>query len=439
MTRRSDSEFATNARAAVETRASRGLTLQILTIGVLIATFLGWAKWATVSEVATGIGKVIPSRQLQIVQSLEGGIVQQLFITEGVSVKEGQQLVRIDDTGFASRLGEVSKRRAALSAEIARLEAEAGDFADIEFDARLRSEAPAAVALEIEAFRARRAKLDNDQAVLAQLLSQREQEVIELEARRQKASSTLTPLKRELSLNRGLSERGVVAEVEVLRLERQVAELTGDLKVVEAALPRAKTAVQEASTRLQGARTAFIALVRERLAAVQADAAVIDESIKGARDRVTRTILRSPVNGVVNKITVTTLGAVVQPGQSLVEIVPIDDTLLIEARVRPQDVAFIRPAQAASVKLTAYDYLVYGALAGRVERIGADTISDQRGETFYQVIVRTDRNWLGNSDNKLTVMPGMVASVDIESGRKTVLDYLLKPVLRVRHEALRER
>lgn len=439
MSSRFDIEFANNARAAIEERSSRGLTLQIITIGLLMATFLGWAQWATVSEVAIGIGKVIPSRQLQIVQSLEGGIIQQLFIAEGQSVDEGQQLVRIDDTGFASRLGEISKRRSAISAEIARLETEASGAAEIVFDEKLRLEAPAAIVLEGDTFRARRAKLDNEIAVFGQLLSQREQEVNELQARRVKASTTLAPLRRELSLNRGLADRGIVAEVEVLRLERQVAELTGDLKVVEAAMPRAQTAILEAKTRMEGARAAFTSQVRERLAAVQADATVIDESLKGARDRVTRTILRSPVKGVVNKVTVTTLGAVVQPGQSLVEIVPIDDLLLIEAKVRPQDVAFIRPSQAASVKLTAYDYLIYGALTGKVERIGADTITDQRGETFFQVIVRTDRNWLGSAENKLTVIPGMVASVDIQSGQKTVLDYLLKPVLRVRHEALHER
>jgi adhesin transport system membrane fusion protein len=436
---RAEQEFANNARAAVETSASRALTLQILAIGVLLAAFLVWARWATVSEVATGVGKVIPSRQLQIVQSLEGGIIQQIFVNEGQGVDEGQQLVRIDDTGFASRLGEISKRRAALAAEIARLIAEAGSANDVVFEAKLREEAPAAVALEMETFRARRAKLDNELAVLGQLHAQREQEVVELETRRQKAATTLVPLRRELQLNRGLADRGVVAEVDVLRLERQSAELTGDLKVAEASLPRARTAVLEAKSRLDGARAAHIAQVRERLAAAQADATVIDESLKGARDRVTRTTLRSPVKGVVNKIAATTLGAVVQPGQTLVEIVPIDDTLLIEARVRPQDVAFIRPSQPASVKLSAYDYLVYGALSGSVERIGADTIADQRGDTFYQVIVRTDRNWLGSADAKLTVMPGMIATVDIESGRKTVLDYLLKPILRVRHEAFRER
>lgn len=439
MISRSDSEFANSARAAIESKASRGLFLQIGAIGLMMAVFIAWAHWATVSEVATGTGKVVSSRQLQIVQSLEGGIIQQIFVVEGQGVNEGQQLVRIDDTGFASRLGEISKRRAALGAEIARLEAEAAGAGEISFDDQLRRDAPSAVALESETFRARRTKLDNDLAVLGQLLAQREQEVVELDARRTKASTTLVPLRRELSLNRGLADRGVVAEVEVLRLERQAAELTGDLRVVEAALPRAKTAILEARTRMEGARATFVAQVRERLAQVQADATVIDESMRGARDRVARTILRSPVKGVVNKIAVTTLGAVVQPGQSLLEIVPIDDTLLIEARVRPQDVAFIRPAQAASVKLTAYDYLVYGALNGSVERIGADTITDQRGETFYQVIVRTERNWLGSADRKLTVIPGMVASVDIESGRKTVLDYLLKPVLRVRNEALRER
>jgi adhesin transport system membrane fusion protein len=439
MIRHADTEFANNARAAIEERVSRGLTLQIGAIGLLLFTFLIWARWATLAEVATGVGKVIPSRQLQVVQSLEGGIVSQIQVSEGQSVEEGQPLMRIDDTGFASRLGEIAKRRAAISAEIARLEAEAAGRSEVSFPAELHKESPAAIALENETFRARSARLENEVSILRQQLGQREQEIQELEARRAKAQATLAPLTRELALNRNLAGRGAVAEVEVLRLERQAAELNGDLKVVQAALPRAQAAIAEAKTKIDGVRAIFLAQVRERLAIVQADAAVIDESIKGAKDRVARTTLRSPVRGVVNKVAVTTLGAVVQPGQSLVEIVPLDDTLLIEARVRPQDVAFIRPAQPASVKLTAYDYLVYGALAGKVERIGADTITDQRGETFFQVIVRTERNWLGTPESKLTVIPGMVASVDIESGQKTVLDYLLKPVLRVRHEALRER
>ncbi len=439
MIRRAETEFANNARAAAEQQASHSISLQITAILFLVLSTLIWAWWAKVAEVTTGTGRVIASRQLQIVQSLEGGIVQQLFVSEGQRVEAGQQLVRIDDTGFASRLGEMTKRRMALSAEIARLEAEANGLSDIAFDHRLREQAPAAIASELDAFRARQAKYESEQAVLKQQLSQREQELIELDARRFKADSTLAPLSRELLLNRNLANRGAISEVEVLRLERQAAELTGDLMVVQAAIPRARTAILEATSRIESARTAFVANVRERLSLAQADVAVMDEAMKGATDRVARATLRSPVKGIVNKITLTTVGAVVQPGQSLVEIVPLDDSLLIEARVRPQDVAFIRPDQPASVKLTAYDYLVYGVLAGKVERIGADTITDPRGESFYQVIVRTERNWLGTIDNKLTVLPGMVASIDIQSGEKTVLDYLMKPLLRVRHEALRER
>ena len=439
MIKREENEFANNARAAVEDQASRSTSLQISAILSLVLATLFWAWWATVAEVTTGNGRVIASRQLQIVQSLEGGIIQQLFVVEGQKVEEGQQLVRIDDTGFKSRLGEMAKRRSALSAELARLDAEANGKSDIDFDLQLRAEAPIAVTSELDAFRARQAKYESEKTVLLQQLAQREQELVELQARRVKAETTLVPLNRELQLNRSLVSRGTVSEVEVLRLERQSADLTGDLRVVQAAVPRAQTAILEATSRMESARTAFIASARERLSQAQAEMAVIDEAMKGATDRVARTTLRSPVKGVVNKIPMTTVGAVVQPGQTLAEIVPLDDSLLIEARVRPQDVAFIRPDQSANVKLTAYDYLIYGVLLGKVERIGADTITDPKGETFYQVIVRTERNWLGTPSEKLTVLPGMIASVDIQSGQKSVLDYLLKPILRVRHEALRER
>jgi adhesin transport system membrane fusion protein len=347
--------------------------------------------------------------------------------------------MRIDDTGAASRLGELSQKRWALLAEIARLEAEAENRDAIKEDPSLKAAAPQAVLSEQDAFRARRRALEEEIAVLKQQEIQKQQELQEFEARQAKLTATLKPLTREVELTRDLYKRDVIPEVEMLRLERQEAELKGELDIVGKSVPRARAAMAEFASRIDNARAAFRSEARERLAKARGELAIVEESIKAARDRVTRSALKAPVRGIVNKVNVTTIGAVVQPGQDLIEIVPLDDTLLIEAAIRPQDVAFIRPDQEASIKLTAYDYLIYGALKGRVDRISADTISDEKGETFYRVTVRTDQSHIGEGDKQLPIIPGMVAKVDIQTGEKTVFDYLIKPIRRMRHEALRER
>ena len=439
MSGRDEFEFANDIRTALEERSPRTAWMLILAIVLVTAAGIAWAKWAVVEEVTTGSGRVIPSTQLQVMQTLEGGIIREILMKEGDLVDQGQVLMRIDDTGFASRLGELMQRQWTLRAEIARREAEAGGGEEIVADEELVREAPDSFRSESEVFKARRAKMDDELAILRQQLVQKRQELKELQAREQKLALSLEPLSRELELTTKLKAQRVVPEVELLRLQRQHAELSGDLEIVKASVPRAESAITEAEARMLNAVTTFKSEARERLVAARGELAVVVESVKAARDRVVRTALRAPVRGVVNKLNVTTIGAVVQPGQQLIEIVPLDDTLLIEAQVRPQDVAFIRPDLDASVKLTAYDYSIFGSLPGKVERISADTITDERGESFYRVIVRTERNYLTANDKKLPIIPGMVATVDVLTGEKTVLDYLLKPVTRVRKEALRER
>lgn len=436
---RAEFEFANDIRAAMEERAPRTAWIMISAIAAILLSAAAWANWAMIEEVTTGSGRVIPSSQTQVVQTLERAIVREILAREGDLVEQNQVLMQIDDTGAASRLGELSQKRWALLAEIARLEAEAEDKKKIEVDPALKAAAPQAVLSEQDAFRARRRALEEEIAILKQQEIQKEQELQEFEARQAKLSATLKPLTREVKLTRDLYERDVIPEVEMLRLERQEAELKGELDIVSKSIPRAKAAMAEFASRIDNARARFRSEARERLSKARGELAIVDESIKAAQDRVTRTALKAPVRGIVNKVNVTTIGAVVQPGQDLIEIVPLDDTLLIEAAIRPQDVAFIRPDQEASIKLTAYDYLIYGALKGRVDRISADTITDEKGETFYRVTVRTDRSHIGKSEKELPIIPGMVATVDIQTGEKTVFDYLMKPIRRVRHEALRER
>jgi adhesin transport system membrane fusion protein len=414
--RHSDFAYVNDVRAAVELKTPRTARMLLITIGAMLFCGLVWANFAILDEVKRGSGRVIPSQQMQVVQSLEGGIVQEILIQEGAIVKKGQPLMRIDDTNFAAQFGEVRERRAAMAARVARLEAEANGLKRPVFDAELRELAPKVVATELSVFEARTKKIAQDVDVLQQAQS--------------RLTNNLELLNRELEITRKLYAQKVVPEIEMIRLERQASETRGQLA--------------ETTSRLANVKTSFASQVEEDLAKSKGDLAVLDESIKSAQDKVRRTELRAPVFGIVNKLNVNTVGAVVQPASNVMDIVPLDDTLLVEGRIRPQDIAFIRPQQDAVVKITAYDPSVYGSLKGKVERISADTIAERNekgemGETYYRVIVRTEKNALGTPEHPLPIIPGMVATVEVLTGSKSVLDYLLKPARLLRDEALRER
>ncbi len=385
----------------------------------LILLFMGitWAHFAVLDEVKRGSGKIIPSRQTQVLQSLEGGIVQEILVNEGAIVKQGQVLMRIDDTKFSADLGEVRERRAAAAARVARLAAEVGGGGKPVFPADLVEIAPRAVETERNVFDARQNKLQKDIDVLVQ--------------QKTRLTESLKLLNRQVELTRNLYIQKIVPEIEMLQLDQKAADMRGQLAEVE--------------SRIDNVNAAFRSQTEEDLAKSRGELAVLDQAIKSAEDRVRRAALRSPVNGVVNKLNVTTVGAVVAPGGNVMDIVPLDDTLLVEGRIRPQDIAFIRPQQDAVVKLSAYDSNVFGSLKGKVERISADTIVDDkskltdRNETFYRVVIRTKKNHLGTDENQLPILPGMIATVEIQTGRKSVLDYIIKPARLLRDEALRER
>lgn len=441
----SDFAFSNDVRAAMEMRTPRTSRMLLMTVTGLLVVFLLWAHFAVLDEVKRGNGKVVPSRQTQVVQSLEGGIISELLIQEGAIVRKDQPLARIEDTNFAAQFGEIRERRSAMAARVIRLEAETAGRTTVEFPEDLTKLAPRAVQTERSVFDAHMRKLAQDIDVIAQQEYQKKKEIDELRASETRFSETLTLLTRETLLTRRLYEQKVVPEIEMLRSDRQATDMRGQLAVVQATIVKTEAAVKEAQSRLLNVTAAFRATAEDDLAKSRGDLAVLDENIKSAQDRVRRTELRSPVYGIVNKLNVTTIGAVVAPGASVMEIVPLEDTLLVEGRIRPQDIAFIRPDHEAVVKLSAYDSSVYGSLHGRVERISADTITDEkgdkneRGETFYRVMVRTEKNHLGTAEQPLPIIPGMVATVEILTGKKSVLDYLVKPARMLRDEAFRER
>ncbi|CEG08141.1 Type I secretion system membrane fusion protein PrsE [Afipia felis] len=415
--RSSDFSFANDVRAAAELKTPRASLILLGTTVALMVVGIIWAHFAVLDEVKRGNARVIPSRQLQVVQSLEGGIVQDILVQEGDIVKQGQVLMRIDDTKFLADLGEVRERRFANAARVARLEAEVKGLPKPTFPDKLAERAPQAVQTEQNVFDARAKKLAQDVDVLTQQAT--------------RLSDSLKLLSREVQLTQNLYTQKVVPEIEMLRLQRQESDMRGQLA--------------ETQARISTAKATFRSQAEEDLAKSRADLAVLEETTKSAQDRVRRADLKSPVNGIINKLNVTTVGAVVQPGANLMDIVPLDDSLLVEGRIRPQDIAFIRPQQNAVVKITAYDSSVYGSLKGKVERISADSIVDdkseqrgEKGESFYRVIVRTDKNHLGTAEHPLPIIPGMVATVEVQTGEKSVLDYMMKPARMLRDEALRE-
>ncbi|MFK7745817.1 MAG: HlyD family type I secretion periplasmic adaptor subunit [Roseobacter sp.] len=436
---RIEDEFANNIADAEAGLRNRGSLQVLLIVAVGICAFLGWAASFKIEETARATGRVIPSQQVQVVQSLEGGIVRDVSVREGDIVEAGDVLMQIDDTRFDAERGELLEREGAIRAEVARLEAEAQSASDIAFPDGLRTRNPLATAAEEQVFFSRRDQLAREVQVLEAQLSQRRSELGEVRALRARTHAILAPLSQEIDLTKDMFERGLVPQIELLRLQSRMAELSGDIAVSEASELRMNAAIVEAENQIDAAHSAYVLTARQRLAKLQVELAVVQETLRSANDRVTRAQLRAPVRGTINTINAKTIGAVVQPGAPLIEIVPIDDSLLIEADLGPRDIAFVSTGETASVKISAYDYVIYGALEGEVIRIGADTIASPDGLEFFRVIVRTDKSYLGTKDDPLPITPGMIASVDIQTGEKTVLSYLAKPILRAQAEALRER
>lgn len=371
--------------------------LTLYVVALCCATLLAWAHFALLDEVTVGLGKVVPSSQVQAIQNMEGGILAELHVKEGDSVSAGQALLRIDDTRFASNYSEGRARQLALQAANARLMAEARGGAPV-FSLAMQREAPEAVKSESMLFKTRRTELANSIANIR---------------------NSLNSAMQELEMNQPLLEKGAVSEVELLRLRRQVSELQGQIT------ERRNKSRSEAQSEYNRNR---------------AELEINHASSIAAQDRVARTTVRAPINGIVKRVMVTTTGGVIQPGEKIMEIVSMTDRLLVEAKIRPSDIAFVHPGQQAMVKISAYDYSIYGGLKGSVEQISADAIDeDRKDDSYYKVLVRTERNALGAQAKPLPIIPGMTATVEVITGHKSVLDYLLKPLLKVRENALRER
>lgn len=431
-----DSDFDASADWAIAEQTPQGARILVWLSAITIFVLLLWSAFAELDEVTRGEGKVIPSRQIQILQSLDGGIVSEILAREGQVVKTGDLLLKVDPTRMVSSLRENQSQYLSLLAKAARLRAlaEGSRFVPPE---EVLKQAPEIVEQERALYESRRAELDATVGVARQQSSQRSQELISVRARREQAAQSYTLTAKELELTRPLVKTGAVSDVELLRLERDVARYRGERDSANSDIPRLESAVAESNRKIQEVELTFRNIARSELSETNAKLNALSEGSTALEDRVKQTEIRSPVNGTVKQLRVNTVGGVVQPGKDLIELVPSDDALLLEARVLLRDIAFLRPGQKALVKFTAYDFAVYGGLEATLEQIGADSVVDEKGNAFFVVRVRTLSTTIGQQ--KLPIIPGMVAEVDILTGKKSVLAYLMKPILRAKSRAMSER
>ena len=432
---RSFEQDADAVMSTVGTQRAQKLVRSALLVVVLLIV---WASLAKVDEVTKGEAKVIPSKQLQVIQSLDGGVVSEILVKEGQVVEAGQLLLKIDETRATSGVRESAAQVFSLRVKLARLKALSGGTAfsppvprdgDLE-EARIVEE-------ERQLYDSRRNELSALVGISEQQLAQRRQEQAEARARRDSAARSQELAQQELNKTRPLLATGAVSEVDVLRLDREVSRARGEMEQASAQIARTGAGMAEAGRKIQETDLAFRNEARKELSEVLGKLNALNEGAVALADKVDKSQVKSPVRGRVQRLLANTVGGVVTPGKDILEIVPLDDALVLEAKVQPRDIAFIHPGQAATVKFTAYDFGIYGGLDAIVENISPDTVTDERGQnTFYVVRVRTKQ---ANFSDKMPIIPGMTAEVDVLTGKKTVMAYLLKPVLKAHSHALRER
>ncbi|QIL86746.1 HlyD family type I secretion periplasmic adaptor subunit (plasmid) [Vibrio sp. HDW18] len=449
-------DYVDDKTAALLLNTPRSAQIMLWVMVAFFVLALLWSAWAEIDQVTVGQGKVVPSSQIQVIQNLEGGLVKQILVHEGQQVQKGQQLILIDDTRFRSDFREREQQVANLTATVLQLSASLAsvildeeveeqnwansvrlDYTKLTFPNELSSSEPELVERQRNQYRQDLDNLRNQLSLISQQITQKQQDLIEAQARVANLRQGYDFAKKELEITEPLANEGVVPKIELLKLQRQLNDTRRELTSTELKIPVLKAAVREAMLSRINAAQKFRTEQQDKLNQEQDKLSALTESTVGLEDKVNRTVVISPVTGTVKTLYVNTVGGVIQPGMNIIEIVPTEDTLLVEAQIAPQDIAFLRPQLPAIVKFSAYDFTRYGGLEGTLEHISADTTQDEKGNTFYLVRVRTKETTFGH-DKNLPIIPGMTASVDIITGKRTVLAYLLKPILSAQNNALRE-
>jgi adhesin transport system membrane fusion protein len=433
-----DLHFMPDVHAAARRRGHRFAGILTVMVFVFVAVMGVWAHYAVLDEVTRGEGRVIPSSKTQVIQNLEGGILAKILVHEGDIVNPGDILVRIDNSAAQANYRDLQSKYYTLLATVERLEAEQ-EGKDLKFSDEVLKNAPTAAEDQKSLFEFRRRQLEAQIAVLESQSSQRQQEIAEMASKRKQLRRSLDLAHQELSITEPLVKNGVVPRLNLIRIEREVSDLEGQISTIGISIPRLKSAAKEAKQRVEELRLTTKSQNADELNKARADMKSVQETLFAGKDRVTRTEVRSPVHGTIKEIKHTTVGGVIRPGEDIMEIVPMDDRLLIEARIKPRDIAFLRPGQPSTIKVAAYDFSIYGGLKAKVEQISADTIKDDKGNSFYRVYLRTDQNTIVHHGKELPIIPGMTTTVEIMTGKKSVLDYILKPILKARERAFTER
>jgi adhesin transport system membrane fusion protein len=415
--------------------------LMVWVILLVIVWGIVWAQMATLDKIVRAEGKVVPSSNLQVLQNLEGGIVEAIYVHEGDKVHKGQLLLKLDNTLYVSSFGESQIKEYGLKAKAARLEAQAtGKPLHFQIPDDVKDN-PVVVEIftrEKALYEAKIKELETTKAIYDHQIEQSELELKEAKSQLNQLWRTHAILKKRVDLLKPLVKRGIASREDLLKLEQELNEAVSKIKTIKNSIPSLESKIKEVEKKKQQAIEEFRNKAYEELNEVLTEIAQIEKSKTALADRVRRTEVRSPVSGTIKRLLVTTIGGVVQPGSDMIEIVPDDDRLIVEAKVLPADIGFVRPGLKANLKFTAYDFAIYGGLEGTVEQVSADSITDEEGNSYFIVKVKTDRNYLGTPDKPLRLMPGMVATVDIVVGKHTVLDYLLKPIIKAKETALRE-
>jgi adhesin transport system membrane fusion protein len=421
--------------------APRAAKLVITAVGVLLLSLGLWAGLTQLEEVTRGSGRVIPSSRVQVIQTPEAGVVREIPIRLGQRIHKGELLMRLEDTPNATRANEVEAQARAIRAQIARLEIESSGLEDpYQCPVSVAEVAPAVCANEQSLLALRRENLNTRLDVFRHRVHQRRQEIAETNAGMTRFSDGLKLAEREMRLVGPMATRNLVSQMELLRVERQLVDYKGQVATATETLSKLQSALSEAELQVEEQVIQFRREAAGELTTRKSELSVIDQTLRGAEVRVARTDIRAPVDGIINSLPVTTVGAFLNAGERVVEIVPLEDKLLVETRIRPSDIAFVTNNQRAIVKVTAYDFFQYGGLNGTVEHVSADSLFDSNAkENFYAVIIRTDEATLKRGNVEYPIIPGMITDVDIITGRKSILTYLMKPINRAWREALRER
>ncbi|MEB3327764.1 MAG: HlyD family type I secretion periplasmic adaptor subunit [Candidatus Sericytochromatia bacterium] len=417
--------------------AARGVVVALALLG---ATAIGWSSVSRIDIRARGVGQVVTASQTQVVQNLEGGIVTEIKVKGGDRVRRGQVLLKLSPKAAEADLKELEVTSVGLLAAGIRLEAEANGQAPV-FPRELRQRAPEVVRNEAALHRQRQQSLGTQLEVLRAELSEKRAVLAELRARVPSIQETLRMIAIQMREMEALVAAGSASPAEIIALRKEAAAQRIQLTVAQESIPGAVAAVSGAERRLREKQATYQAEAFEQLSQNRVKFLALQGQIDRRRDQAARTSVESPVNGVIKTLHVSTVGEVVAPGRTIVEIVPAGESLLVEARISPSDIGFVAPGQPVDVRLTAFDHTIYGSLKGKVNQISPDTVRDEADpkQIYYRVTINTEKSVLTGPSGNLTILPGMIAEVDIQTGRRTVLEYVLKPLTRAKATALRER